>query len=116
MLSCVWWLLNGSVSHTSLCLCPGLRIAPPEAPVTGYMFGKGVYFANMVSKSANYCWTSPTNNTGGGGGGVVGSLCLFVDGVRHLSHARDLTRVPLRCFVLLCWWMGCGACRPPLVV
>lgn len=27
--------------------CPpqGLRIAPPEAPVTGYMFGKGVYFA-----------------------------------------------------------------------
>ena len=23
----------------------GLRIAPPEAPVTGYMFGKGVYFA-----------------------------------------------------------------------
>jgi len=36
----------------------GLRIAPPEAPVTGYMFGKGVYFANMVSKSANYCFTS----------------------------------------------------------
>ena len=22
---------------------------------TGYMFGKGVYFADMVSKSANYC-------------------------------------------------------------
>ncbi|XP_023231702.1 poly [ADP-ribose] polymerase 2-like isoform X3 [Centruroides sculpturatus] len=33
----------------------GLRIAPPEAPVTGYMFGKGVYFADMCSKSANYC-------------------------------------------------------------
>ncbi|KAL0951402.1 hypothetical protein HGRIS_008098 [Hohenbuehelia grisea] len=28
----------------------GLRIAPPEAPVTGYMFGKGVYFADMMSK------------------------------------------------------------------
>ena len=26
----------------------GLRIAPPEAPVTGYMFDKGVYFADMV--------------------------------------------------------------------
>lgn len=25
---------------------------------TGYMFGKGVYFADMVSKSANYCRTS----------------------------------------------------------
>ncbi|CAJ0584922.1 unnamed protein product, partial [Mesorhabditis spiculigera] len=36
-------------------LSQGLRIAPPEAPVTGYMFGKGVYFADMFSKSANYC-------------------------------------------------------------
>ncbi|CAF1646709.1 unnamed protein product [Rotaria magnacalcarata] len=37
-------------------LSQGLRIAPPEAPTTGYMFGKGVYFADMVSKSANYCF------------------------------------------------------------
>ncbi|VDM41418.1 unnamed protein product [Toxocara canis] len=37
-------------------LSQGLRIAPPEAPVTGYMFGKGVYFADMSSKSANYCF------------------------------------------------------------
>lgn len=28
------------------------------------MFGKGVYFADMSSKSANYCCTSPANNTG----------------------------------------------------
>jgi Poly(ADP-ribose) polymerase catalytic domain. len=41
-----------------------LRIAPPEAPVTGYMFGKGIYFADMVSKSANYCCTSPDNSVG----------------------------------------------------
>jgi len=39
-------------------LSQGLRIAPPEAPVSGYMFGKGVYFADMVSKSANYCRAS----------------------------------------------------------
>ena len=45
-------------------LSQGLRIAPPEAPVTGYMFGKGVYFADMVSKSANYCCTTRSNNTG----------------------------------------------------
>jgi len=45
-------------------LSQGLRIAPPEAPVTGYMFGKGIYFADMVSKSANYCCTNRTNNTG----------------------------------------------------
>ena len=45
-------------------LLQGLRIAPPEAPVTGYMFGKGVYFADMVSKSANYCCTSRLANVG----------------------------------------------------
>lgn len=45
-------------------LSQGLRIAPPEAPVTGYMFGKGIYFADMVSKSANYCCTTMQNPTG----------------------------------------------------
>ena len=36
-------------------LSQGLRIAPPEAPVNGYMFGKGVYLADISSKSAGYC-------------------------------------------------------------
>ncbi|KAK2950780.1 putative poly ADP-ribose polymerase 2 [Blattamonas nauphoetae] len=45
-------------------LSQGLRIAPPEAPCTGYMFGKGVYFADMSSKSANYCFTNPSQNEG----------------------------------------------------
>lgn len=36
-------------------LSQGLRIAPPEAPATGYMFGKGIYLADMSSKSVNYC-------------------------------------------------------------
>lgn len=45
-------------------LSHGLKIAPPEAPSTGYMFGKGIYFADMVSKSANYCFTNRQNNTG----------------------------------------------------
>lgn len=43
---------------TLFCGVEGLRIAPPEAPVTGYMFDKGVYFADCVSKSANYCFTN----------------------------------------------------------
>ncbi|PRP84649.1 hypothetical protein PROFUN_07899 [Planoprotostelium fungivorum] len=33
----------------------GLRIAPPEAPASGYRFGKGIYFADVISKSAAYC-------------------------------------------------------------
>ncbi|XP_065844434.1 poly [ADP-ribose] polymerase 2-like [Oscarella lobularis] len=45
-------------------LSQGLRIAPPEAPSTGYMFGKGVYFADICSKSANYCYTSRSQNVG----------------------------------------------------
>ncbi|KAA8550776.1 hypothetical protein F0562_002460 [Nyssa sinensis] len=45
-------------------LSQGLRIAPPEAPATGYMFGKGVYFADLVSKSAQYCYTEKKNPVG----------------------------------------------------
>jgi len=33
----------------------GLRIAPPEAPKSGYRFGKGIYFADMMSLSSRYC-------------------------------------------------------------
>lgn len=46
-------------------LTKGLRIAPKGVPITdnGY-FGKGVYFADMVSKSANYCHTDQINNIG----------------------------------------------------
>ncbi|KAM6592239.1 hypothetical protein CsatA_014844 [Cannabis sativa] len=45
-------------------LSQGLRIAPPEAPATGYMFGKGVYFADLVSKSAQYCYTDRKSPVG----------------------------------------------------
>ncbi|KAJ3083976.1 hypothetical protein HK102_000808 [Quaeritorhiza haematococci] len=31
---------------------------------TGYMFGKGIYFADMITKSANYCFTNPSKPTG----------------------------------------------------
>ncbi|KAJ4418422.1 hypothetical protein N0V85_001441 [Neurospora sp. IMI 360204] len=44
-------------------LSQGLRIAPPEAPVNGYMFGKGVYLADMSSKSAGYCCAYQSNET-----------------------------------------------------
>ena len=55
-------LFHGSrMSNYAGILSQGLRIAPPEAPVTGYMFGKGCYFADMSSKSANYCWADRSN-------------------------------------------------------
>lgn len=42
----------------------GLCIAPPEAPHTGSMFGKGLYFADVSSKSANYCFPTKTETEG----------------------------------------------------
>ncbi|KAG1757989.1 poly polymerase catalytic domain-containing protein [Suillus lakei] len=57
----------------------GLRIAPPEAPVTGYMFGKGVYFAD----SAGYCFASLSNQIG------VLLLCeVAVKPFLEMSHAN----------------------------
>ncbi|KAF1835861.1 PARP-domain-containing protein [Decorospora gaudefroyi] len=56
-------LWHGSrVTNYGGILGQGLRIAPPEAPVSGYMFGKGIYLADMSSKSANYC---ASYNSGG---------------------------------------------------
>uniref|UniRef100_A0A2K5XI50 Poly [ADP-ribose] polymerase n=1 Tax=Mandrillus leucophaeus TaxID=9568 RepID=A0A2K5XI50_MANLE len=59
-------------------LSQGLRIAPPEAPVTGYMFGKGIYFADMVSKSANYCHTSQ--------GDPIGLIVLGEVALGNIAH------------------------------
>lgn len=39
-------------AHTDTCAhkTQGLRIAPPEAPVSGYFLGKGIYLADVFSK------------------------------------------------------------------
>jgi len=58
-------LWHGSrLSNFGGILSQGLRIAPPEAPKSGYRFGKGIYFADCVSKSASYCRTSKEAPTG----------------------------------------------------
>ncbi|GJN75670.1 hypothetical protein PLICBS_009775 [Purpureocillium lilacinum] len=55
-------LWHGSrVTNFGGILSQGLRIAPPEAPVSGYMFGKGIYLADMSSKSAGYCCSGNSN-------------------------------------------------------
>ena len=49
-------LWHGSpVTNFLSILSKGLLIAPPEAPVSGYMFGKGIYCADMFTKSHGYC-------------------------------------------------------------
>ncbi|KAF5930484.1 hypothetical protein HYC85_031357 [Camellia sinensis] len=61
------WEQNARGSHLTNfvgILSQGLRIAPPDAPATGYMLGKGVYFADPVSKSTQYCFTDRNNPVG----------------------------------------------------
>ncbi|XP_006812383.1 poly [ADP-ribose] polymerase 1-like [Saccoglossus kowalevskii] len=83
-------LWHGSrTSNYAGILSQGLRIAPPEAPVTGYMFGKGVYFADMSSKSANYCRTTPSNNIG------LMLLCeVALGNMYELTNAKSLSKPP----------------------
>ncbi|OQR67572.1 poly-like [Tropilaelaps mercedesae] len=58
-------LWHGSrLSNWASIISQGLRVAPPEAPVTGYMFGKGIYFADSSSKSANYCFPTRAQDEG----------------------------------------------------
>ncbi|KAJ3036066.1 hypothetical protein HDV00_003113 [Rhizophlyctis rosea] len=48
-------LWHGSrVSNMVGILSKGLKIAPPEAPQIGLMFGKGIYFADAFAKSHSY--------------------------------------------------------------
>lgn len=65
-------------------LSEGLKIAPFEAPATGYMFGKGIYFAEIVSKSANYC--RPKDNSEG-----LMLLCEVALGQMNDKYAADFT-------------------------
>lgn len=44
--------------------CHGLKIAPSEVPRLGKKFGKGLYFADMMSKSTKFCITGKENRTG----------------------------------------------------
>ncbi|KAG8183478.1 hypothetical protein JTE90_001045 [Oedothorax gibbosus] len=70
-------------------LSQGLRIAPPEAPVSGYMFGKGIYFADMVSKSANYCCTTRNNST------ALMLLCeVALGNMYEKTHSEYIEKLP----------------------
>eukprot|EP01062_Namystynia_karyoxenos_P030512 TRINITY_DN2278_c0_g4_i1.p1 TRINITY_DN2278_c0_g4~~TRINITY_DN2278_c0_g4_i1.p1 ORF type:complete len:590 (+),score=213.39 TRINITY_DN2278_c0_g4_i1:67-1770(+) len=70
-------------------LSQGLRVAPPEAPSTGYMFGKGLYFADVVSKSANYCHCSRGKDEG-----LLLLSEVALGNSLDLSEARFIERLP----------------------
>ncbi|CAI5705016.1 unnamed protein product [Peronospora farinosa] len=85
-------LWHGSrLSNVIGILSKGLRVAPPEAPNNGYMFGKGIYFADSVSKSANYCWTTPQNPKG-----ILILAEVALGTLYEAREAEDLTYTTLK--------------------
>ncbi|XP_026388465.1 poly [ADP-ribose] polymerase 2-like isoform X2 [Papaver somniferum] len=70
-------------------LSQGLHIAPPQSPVSGYMFGKGVYFADMFLKSANLCCPSSSSRDG------VLLLCeVALDEMAELRGVHNAVQLP----------------------
>jgi poly [ADP-ribose] polymerase 1 len=56
------------------------------------MFGKGVYFADIFSKSANYCFTTKNNNVG------VMLLSEVALGKSHMTeHAEYISKLKNNC-------------------
>lgn len=71
-------------------LSQGLRVAPKEAPAHGYMFGKGIYFADIVSKAANYCCVTR------GSPEALLLLCeVALGNVHQVTKAKSYKRPPV---------------------
>ena len=70
-----------------------MRIAPPEAPKSGFLFGKGVYFADLIGKSFHYA----RPHISGGIGTFV--LCEVALGTPRplLSSNSDADKLPKNC-------------------
>jgi len=75
-------------------LTNGMRIAPKEAPSTGYNFGKGAYFADLSGKSAAYCRTGQSNGIG------LYYICEVAGGKAHQVSAPDHSEyLPKNCHI-----------------
>ncbi|XP_050048270.1 poly [ADP-ribose] polymerase 2-like [Dermacentor andersoni] len=82
-------LWHGSrCSNIAGILSKGLCIAPPHVPVNGYMFGKGVYFADCVSKSANYCLREPLEE------GLLLLCEVSLGTVKAETHSKTYDKLP----------------------
>lgn len=75
--------------NISSILSKGLVLNPGNALRTGQMFGNGDYFADVVSKSANYCSARTSMNMG------LILLCeVALGNIRLLQSAEQITDIP----------------------
>ncbi|KAH3714391.1 Poly(ADP-ribose) polymerase catalytic domain [Pelomyxa schiedti] len=68
----------------------GLRIAPPEAPASGYRFGKGLYFADIAQLASRYCRSQNSDV-------IIHTISLHFPVIVPRNHARCApTHIALR--------------------
>lgn len=85
------WHGSRVTNHVGI-LSNGLKIAPKEAPSTGFMFGKGIYLADLSTKAARYCSASAENPEG------ILLLCEAALGNTHnMLKARSFKKPPGHC-------------------
>ena len=94
-------LFHGSAMTNMLgILAQGLRIAPPEAPSSGYMFGKGIYLADTFKKSSSYTQGHETR---------LMFLCeVALGNMLKLYNSHFVENLPTKYHSV----MGCGANGP----
>lgn len=74
-------LWHGSrVTNIASILAEGLKTVPPEENAIGTTFGKGIYFADVFSKSAYFCYSRDSNDLG------IILLCEVALGNSHLCY------------------------------
>lgn len=97
------WHGSGIGNYVGI-LSQGLRIAPPEAPASGYLLGKGLYFADLLEKSAGYVGTNQKNE------GLVLLVDVALGDMNKLyNHSYSAGNLPAGKNSVKC----CGSKEPP---
>lgn len=81
---------GSSVQNFVGILTNGLKIAPPEAHIHGSVFGSGIYFADSVTKSANYCHAYGTTTR-------LVLLCEVAVGRADIRYKHDKSKLISHC-------------------
>ena len=76
------WYSTRKTDYASI-LANGFKLPNADAPQNAYTFGKGIYFSDMVSKSAFHCRTDQKNNVG------VFLLCDVALGTSNFKNIVD---------------------------
>lgn len=78
----LWYVGNQRISSMLRLLSEGPTIPSPRYPRSGFPFGRGVYFSDVITKSANNCCTSHQHPTG------FVLLCEVELGNPHIMYNR----------------------------